>query len=378
MKAAHDLGAPREIANDPRSRGARELRMQVPEELRRDHESPLPIKRSAALNIFLSLTVSGLALVATLVAIEIGYRLLPSSAGRNWQDRPQLYFSAEKAATTQDYFYSSQKPAGAFRIAVIGDSFTFAPYMQFDDTFSKRLERWLNLNEHQPKVEVLNLGVPAYSTNHEVPVVKESLEGGANLIIVQITLNDPELKPYTPQQLLLDRNQFGDYEPAEWLRHWKSAVFVLSRLHNNSTRKNYIKKFFDLFDKRRTWENFSKSWAKIAELAESKKVPVIAVIFPLFGLPVDDSYPFWPIHQKIAQLMNELKVPALDITEAYRNIPVDRLQVLPGKDFHPNEIAHRIAAEQMYGWLAEKRLVPEAALAKDTAAQRIGIRKGAL
>ena len=40
-----------------------------------------------------------------------------------------------------------------------------------------------------------------------------------------------------------------------------------------------------------------------------------------------------------------------------RGIPDERLQIRPGVDGHPNEIAHRIAAESLYAWLEKEQLV---------------------
>ncbi|MCX6115883.1 MAG: SGNH/GDSL hydrolase family protein, partial [Proteobacteria bacterium] len=68
----------------------------------------------------------------------------------------------------QDYPHAVLKPANVFRIAAIGDSFTFAPYMQFTDTFPKKLAQMLSLNPGNRQVEVINYGVPAYSTSHEI------------------------------------------------------------------------------------------------------------------------------------------------------------------------------------------------------------------
>ncbi|MFM1848172.1 MAG: hypothetical protein RL417_1646, partial [Pseudomonadota bacterium] len=136
-----------------------------------------------------ALIVGGIA--AALIVIEVLFRSLYQPPIR-WNDRPRAYFVPENAVVLTDRAYPAKKNPGTVRIAVVGDSFSFAPYMQFDDTFAKRLERWLNLNEKQPKVEVINYGVPRYSTSHEIAVVERALKEEADLIVLQITLNDPE------------------------------------------------------------------------------------------------------------------------------------------------------------------------------------------
>lgn len=327
-----------------------------------------------ALGVSASISLMGIA--AALVLIEVGFRLFHSAAPAHWRDRPKQYFIAENAVTLQDYPHERRKPPGSFRIGVVGDSFTFAPYLQLEDAFPKRLERWLNLNSRQPKVEVINYGVPAYSTHHELAVVAQAMDEQADLVIVQITLNDPEIKPYTPQELMLEKNQFGELElPDTWIyRHWRSLVFVLKRLHNNRTRKNYTRKFFALFEKKDTWSSFRDAWVRIGKLAKKRNVRVVGVLFPVFGVAVDEQYPFWPLSGKISRLLASHGIPFLDLTETYRNIPVERLQVLPGEDFHPNEIGHRMAAEAVLEWLAGNKFIPDEIVPKAAVPQRIGIK----
>ena len=309
-------------------------------------------------NILIGIFISIFSLLVTLGVIEVGFRLFGQKSKSTWSDRPHEYFIHEESATFQDYPHSAKKVPGTFRIAVIGDSFTFAPYMQFDDAFPKKLEHYLNLNKDAQPVEVINYGVPAYSTNHEVPVVKRAIEEGADFILMEITLNDPEIKPYTPTQLFKDKNKFGELEiTSPILRHWKSLAFVLSRLHNNETHKNYVKKFFDLFEKPKTWKNFSDSWAQIAALTSEAKVPTAAIVFPLFGIPLTDEYPFQPIHQKIGALLAALHIPLHDLYNDFQGVPLERIQVIVGQDFHPNEIGHRIAAESTLRYLESAKLL---------------------
>lgn len=326
--------------------------------------------------VITSLVLSVASLVFTLVVVELGIRLFTSSRQISWNDRPKEYYISERSETFQDYPHSEVKPSNTYRVAVIGDSFTFAPYMQFDDAFPKRIERYLNLNNVPKKVEVINYGVPAYSTNHEVPVVKRALKEGADLILMQITFNDPELKPYTPTQLLRDKNKFGELELKGWIfDHWRTLSFVLTRIHNTETHKNYVKKFFDLFERPKTWRNFSKSWEEIAKSASDSNVPLVAVVFPLYGVPLNDQYPFAPIHQKVKTLLDSLQVRSLDLYDDFKGIPLDRLQVIVGQDFHPNEIGHRIAAESILRWFERDKIIPQEFLPVVKSNERIGIRK---
>jgi 23S rRNA pseudoU1915 N3-methylase RlmH len=306
------------------------------------------------------LALSGMVICGTLViliVIEVLFRAF-SKPPVTWNDRPRGYFIPQNAQVLTDKFYSATKKPGTIRIAVVGDSFSFAPYMQYDDAFAKRMERWLNLNSSQPNVEVINYGVPRYSTSHEVQVVERAIREQADLILLQITLNDPEIKPYRPTGLLVDENTGNASITNPILKHWKSMAFVITRLFNTQSHRDYKKYFFDLFERKDTWNNFRGPLKTIVKKSSEANVALVATVFPLFGYPVDDNYPFFPLHQKVHKLLEKLSVPHLDLAEPYRGLPIERLQVMPGVDRHPNEIGHRIAAEAIIPWLQETKLLP--------------------
>jgi len=331
----------------------------------------------------LSLAVALGGIILALIAVEIVVRLvLPARRGNGpgWDDRPLFYFRAPQMPGMQDFPYEVPKPEGIFRIAAVGDSFTFAPYMQFTDTYVKKLETMLNVNSNTRRTQVINYGVPAYSTSHEVPVVKKSLEEGADVILLQITLNDPEVKQHTPKGLRENMDdRFGPLALTGnmgWLQsHWKTFGFVANRLHNTQTHRNYVSYFNDLFENPRSWKPFTESMTRLASTVKEANKPLVAVVFPLFGLPLDEKYPFNEIHRKVSDLMQGLGVPVLDLSPIYKGIPLERLQVIPGVDRHPNEIAHRMAAEKIYLWLEEQKLIPAEALISEKFATRLGIDK---
>lgn len=290
------------------------------------------------------------------LAVEVAFRIV--SAGphvRRWNDRPYAYFLPSTAHSLQDAD-PAPKAAGTFRIAVVGDSFTFGPNMQLDDTFSKRLERLLNQNVEAPKIEVLNRGVNGHSTENEVESVRQAVQEQPDLMVLEITLNDAE------PHILSDREReelFG----APWLRWkifsvWRSLGFIAQRFHNSKTVRRYIRYHSNFWKEPGTLERFDSSIRRIANICKGANVPLVAMVFPLFDFPVDERYPFAEIHAIVAGVLSKNAVQAVDLRDAYASIPPERLQVIPGVDNHPNEIAHRIAAERLLAVLAHANLVP--------------------
>lgn len=340
-------------------------------------QNPISAHRSSLLGrVAFGLLLTTFGIVLALLLIEILFRCLEPLVGATppTGDRPTVYFVPENAKTLQDFSYEAVKPANTYRIAIVGDSFTFGPYLQFDDTFVKRLERWLNLNVRQPKVEVINYGVPRYSSNHEVAVVQRALDQQADLVILQITLNDPELKPYHPTSLLVDQSTGQVKLQQPLFRWWRSLGFVVTRIENTVLTNEYQDYFFKLFASQRSFDMFKSSIADMKRRCDQKGVPLLAVVFPLFGIEVNAKYPFFPLHQRVRETLDSYQIQSLDLAETYRGIPLERLQVIPGIDRHPNEIGHRLAAESIYSWLAATKILPEEIVAKHLEPRRIGIK----
>ena len=317
---------------------------------------------AAKKNILLNLVFTAFGLIFALVVVELLFRALYSTAkpSTSWSDRPQAYFMPKGSHFLQDKGYTIENPSKAFRVVVMGDSFSFGPNMQLDDIYSERLERWLNLED--AATEVINISRSGLATHNQKVLLNEALRYRPDLIIFQITLNDAEDKSLSPAE----RDVLFSWPLLKLpiFSYWKSAHYVLQRLHNSRTHKLYIDYFEGLFNNQRLYKQFSDSLLQIKNVCEQNQISFVAVVFPLFDFPLNRKYPFRPVHKKIHQALEHADINYLDLLSAYHNIPFERLQVIPGEDSHPNEIAHRIAAERLLAWLAHENLLPENILPK--------------
>ncbi len=92
-------------------------------------------------------------------------------------------------------------------------------------------------------------------------------------------------------------------------------------------------------------------------------VRVCAILFPLLHQDLRPGrYEFRPLHEAIAAVFREAGIPLLDLYPAMAGSDSERLQAIPMMDHHPNEIAHRIAAEELFFFLLERGMIePERA-----------------
>ncbi|MCB0354760.1 MAG: SGNH/GDSL hydrolase family protein, partial [Bdellovibrionales bacterium] len=141
-------------------------------------------------SLFAGACLSLFGIAVSLGVIELGFRLIVPEKRLPTLPRPHFFYLPPGAVNFRDRPYPFEKPVQTFRTVVVGDSFTFGPGVQFDDSFPKRLETLLNYSKGPLRNEVLNFGESGYATVHEVKVLKESLKYSPDLILLQITLND--------------------------------------------------------------------------------------------------------------------------------------------------------------------------------------------
>jgi hypothetical protein len=95
------------------------------------------------------------------------------------------------------------------------------------------------------------------------------------------------------------------------------------------------------------WIASREALARMGAACKARGVPFVVAIFPLFGTPLDDAYPFEAVHLTIGQAAGAAGARVVDLLPAYRGLRWDLLVVDGVDDEHPNEIAHRIAAQTL-------------------------------
>ena len=95
------------------------------------------------------------------------------------------------AAGFRDRPYPTQKPAGTFRVVVMGDSIAFGYGVRLEDSFAKRLERELATRAGTQPIEVLSLGVNGYNPYTEAALLADvGVRYQPDLVLVAFCIND--------------------------------------------------------------------------------------------------------------------------------------------------------------------------------------------
>ena len=79
----------------------------------------------------------------------------------------------------------------------------------------------------------------------------------------------------------------------------------------------------------------------------------LVVVFPMF-IDTDGDYPLRRCHEVVVQALKSRGVEVLDLLPIYGKTPPKELWVHP-LDRHPNDLAHRMAAEAIVSAVAPKQ-----------------------
>jgi hypothetical protein len=321
-------------------------------------------KKTLVFNLALLLAAT----LVGLVLLELAVRFWPSEHhygdleaffGEDWPVSGRYY---------RDYVYNEKKKPGVFRIIAVGDSFTRGSAVNFDDSYPKRLERYLNYfgNDQGTRYQVMNLGLAQKSTADELRLIHREAERlDPDLIILGYCLNDAEdwQKPKEIETLRTTYkvHHFRESDGASGFLYDRSALFrlVSRRLFNRQTHRGHIDYYHHLYREDYSgWQKTRASLEGLAGFSRKTGIPVLVVIFPLLSFELDDQYPFHEIHKLLHRTMRKAALPYLDLTRMYRKVDHLRLEAVPYRNPHPSELAHRIAAEGLWRQLIERKLVP--------------------
>jgi hypothetical protein len=241
------------------------------------------------------------------------------------------------------------KPAGVRRMVCLGDSFTWGVGVLFDDAWPQRVERTLSRTRGE-RWEAVNLAEPGMNAVQQVSRLdSEGFGYEPDVVVMAWVMNDSEDEDAAEARRARDWAEEEARPPGPALRLWSRSALVSlvrTRVHATLENRRRISGYRSMYaDGYAGWTKAREALVTMGGLCRARGVPFVVVIFPLFANPLDARYPFAELHAKVAQAAGESGAKVVDLLPYYRTVDWKLLVVDGVADEHPNEIAHRIAAQ---------------------------------
>ena len=239
---------------------------------------------------------------------------------------------------------------GVRRVAILGDSFTEGQGVKRDDIYPRVLEELLTA--HAEDWEVLNFGRRGADFPRLLENFEQLLAHGPDVVVYALTLNDPEQSEsfrarhaYVYERVMSrDRpapeEEWGTFplRLATWARHrWEA------RREARATTRWYRELYGEA--NHEGWARTQEDIRQMDQRVRSRGGRFLLVTWPVLA-ELDGDYPFPEIHEEIARFARGAGISHYDLLPVLRGSPAASLWVHE-VDRHPNEIAHRLAAESL-------------------------------
>jgi lysophospholipase L1-like esterase len=281
----------------------------------------------------------------------VGWKLIPSTTTRlRWASYDYTVTANSLGFPAPEY--PVEKPAGVFRILVVGDAFSSAEGVNTDQSWPRLLED--NLNQHQTaqSVEVMNFAVTGYGPNQYAAVIQTFAPTyHPDLIIVEAFVNDFD------DVLISDdafRSSIGFGSPSADSLYATMRLLNLRRfltlqvinplkelVRNQPNPEGYVLGHFRLLERDNpeldtAYEPMRQRYEQIKRVADSIGAQVMIVMAPSSAqVCASDQLPYYPKHidvhdasrfdlekpQRLVHQMTEsLDVPYFDLRPVLHGI----------------------------------------------------------
>jgi hypothetical protein len=243
---------------------------------------------------------------------------------------------------------------GVRRVALLGDSFTEGQGVVEQDTYSSRLQALLEAGPGG-RWEVLNCGRRATDFPALRHVFDEVLALEPDVIVYAMVLNDPEQAPsFRGRQSylndwIIDRRRMSIHQPGHALAFFDLRLQALAedRLESYRVGRDSVQWYLDMYGEpnREGWRRTQGYLREMASATRRRGGSFVVARWPIL-VGLEGGYPFAAASEAIERACAALGIASHDLLPALRAAPTESLWVHP-LDMHPNDVAHRLAAESL-------------------------------
>lgn len=247
-------------------------------------------------------------------------------------------------------------PAGAEEneICVLGDSLTNGQGIErVEDLYPSLLEG--KLRAAGVPARVFNFSHQGWDTIQETKTLEGVLASGlrCRVLVLGYCLNDIEAYVDYPADI---RKAAGRLTTLPWpVRPFAERSFLVSWLYNRWVifTEPSLRRFEDAeaaaYRNPETFAAHGADLLRLKHLCDTYDVRLLVVTFPQINSPWPE-YRYRDIHRRLGEFWAEQKIPMVDLLPEFERHPYRELQA-SAYDGHPNELAHRLVAQQVFARL---------------------------
>jgi hypothetical protein len=303
-----------------------------------------------------NLSVAGVATLVALVAAELCVRAYLADITTTHDNRSYfaLKWKAAHVSLNQRHYrereINGQKDDGVYRIAIIGDSFTFGQGIGEEYRLSNLLER-----SYSPlRIEVLNFGKPGANTAEEVTILrKDVLPLQPDFVLLQWFVNDVEHNG--PSEGSPNGRTLTNRVKQSLLNHSALYFLLVDSVHRLRSRfgRSYVADLFGRVGNPHSLESqeAEKALREFFNECRDHDVPLGVVLVPDLSPIPTGHYPFLYLHQRVLSICADAGVTCLDMLPVFMPYLTDPSKVgdlwVNRFDTHMSPFANRLAAEKI-------------------------------
>ena len=247
----------------------------------------------------------------------------------------------------------SPKADGVRRVVVVGDSFTEGQGVKETDTYPRVLER--RLEAGGGRWEVRNCGRRGADFPQLYEAFEDALKYAPDVVVYGMVLNDAERSPqFQARQSYvndwsLDRGRMleGRPFPEPGLLDSRLMALAADRVETWRTGRATARWYHDMYGEpnREGWERTQDDLREMNRRTLAGGGRFLVAAWPLM-IHLEGDDPFADVSETVARFCLAAGIPRHDLRPAFRGRRTESLWVHP-VDMHPNESAHRLAAESL-------------------------------
>ncbi len=233
------------------------------------------------------------------------------------------------------------KPLGTFRVAVLGSSIDMGWGVSMEETYVKRLERWLNARAEKRglarRFEVLNFAVAAYSPLQRLECYRRKAAAyQPDLVLYSATMLDTRLLEIHICDMFQD--MVTDFRYDFVRRAIADADITADDLERDASGRLIHKHRIKAKVQRHHWALYDATLAALAAECRSEGVPLACLIIPRVGKADAPDARAGSV-ARLRGIAAHHAVTLFDLSHAFDHTDPARLEIASWDD-HPNALGH--------------------------------------